>query len=78
MTDIRSGIFGALGLILGVLPTMAVAEPIRGTKEQRAACMGDAITLCSSVIPNKERIAACLASKMSQLSPRCRAQFAKR
>jgi hypothetical protein len=31
--------------------------------EQRAVCMGDAIILCSSAIPNKERIAACLASK---------------
>jgi hypothetical protein len=70
--------FGAIGLLLSVIPTAAFAEPIRGTKEQRAACMGDAIMLCSSVIPNKERIAACLASKMSQLSPRCRAQFAKR
>jgi hypothetical protein len=39
--------------------------------------MMDALTLCSSAIPNKARIAMCLASKMDRLSPRCRAQFAK-
>jgi hypothetical protein len=39
--------------------------------------MGDAMTLCIAAIPNKARIASCLASKMSQLSPRCRAQFEK-
>ena len=75
--SVRSGMFGAAGLLLGVLPTAASAA-IRPTAEQRAACMGDAIMLCSAVIPNKERIAACLVSKMSQLTPRCRAQFDKR
>jgi hypothetical protein len=39
--------------------------------------MGDAISLCLATIPNKARIASCLASKMSQLSPRCRSQFEK-
>jgi hypothetical protein len=38
--------------------------------------MVDAITLCSSAIPNKARIATCLASKIDRLSLRCRAQFA--
>jgi hypothetical protein len=76
MNKLRSGMIGAIGLQLSVLSTAAVAE-IRPTVEQRAACMGDAIILCSSAIPNKERIASCLASKMSQLTPRCRAQFDK-
>jgi hypothetical protein len=39
--------------------------------------MSDAIMLCSHTIPNRARIATCLASKMSRLSPRCRAQFLK-
>jgi hypothetical protein len=71
------GVLGAVGLFLAVLPTAASAE-IRYTPEQRAACMGDALMLCSSAIPNKERIASCLVSKMSELSPRCRAQFTRR
>ena len=77
MIKIRNGMLGAIGVLLSVLPTAAFAET-QGTPEQRAACMGDAIMLCSSAIPDKDRIAACLASKMSRLSPRCRAQFAKR
>jgi hypothetical protein len=73
----RNGVLGAVGLLLSVLPTAAIAQT-QGTPEQRAACMGDALMLCSSAIPDKDRIAACLASKISRLSPRCRAQFAKR
>jgi hypothetical protein len=74
MTKNRSGLLAAAGLLLTVLPTAAFAE-LRETPERRAACMGDAIMLCRSAIPDKERIASCLASKMSQLSPGCRAQF---
>lgn len=76
MTRIRSGLLAAGCLLLGALPTVALAQ-LEETQERRAACMVDAITLCSSAIPNKARIATCLASKMSRLSPRCRAQFAK-
>jgi hypothetical protein len=77
MTRIRTGVIAAAGLLLGALPTVAFAQ-LEETAERRAACMVDAITLCSSAIPNKARIATCLASKMNRLSPRCRAQFAKR
>jgi hypothetical protein len=76
MIRIRNKVFGAAGLLLGALPTVAFAQ-LEETAERRAACMGDAIMLCSSAIPNKARIASCLASKMSRLSPQCRAQFAK-
>jgi hypothetical protein len=77
MIKIRSGTLAAAGLLLVALPTMTFAQ-LEATSERRAACMGDAIMLCSSVIPNKARIASCLASKMDQLTPRCRAQFSKR
>jgi hypothetical protein len=78
MTRLDLGRSGALALALSTLATAACAgDPLRGTAEQRAACMADAIMLCSSAIPNRVRIAACLGSRMSQLSPRCRAQFAK-
>ena len=77
MIRILNGMLGATGLLIGVLPTAAFAQ-LEATAARRAACMGDAVMLCSSAIPNKARIAACLASKMEQLTPRCRAQFAKR
>ncbi len=76
MIKVRIGMLGAVGVLVGVLSTPAAAQ-LKGTAEQRAACMGDAITLCSSAIPDRARIASCLGSKMSQLSPRCRAQFTK-
>jgi hypothetical protein len=75
MIKTRTGMFGAVGLLLCVLSTAALASVSKPTAEERAACMGDAMTLCITAIPNRARIASCLASKMSQLSPRCRAQF---
>ena len=76
MIRIRTAPFAALALLLA-LPTAAIASVSRPTAEERGACMGDALSLCLAAIPNKARIASCLASKMSQLSPRCRAQFDK-
>jgi hypothetical protein len=77
MIKTRTGMFGAVGLLLGVLSTAALASVNKPTAEERAACMGDAMSLYITAIPNRARIASCLASKMSQLSPRCRAQFDK-
>ena len=77
MIRIRTGLFGVVGLLVGVIPTAALASVNKPTAEERGACMGDAMSLCIAAIPNKARIASCLASKMSQLSPRCRAQFDK-
>jgi hypothetical protein len=76
MARIRNCLLAAAGLLVAALPTAASAQ-LEATAERRSACMADAIMLCSSAIPNKARIATCLASKMDQLSPRCRAQFAK-
>jgi hypothetical protein len=45
------------------------------TPEQEQACTSDAFRLCSSEIPNVERVTACMVAKKSQLSPPCRAQF---
>ena len=75
MMRIRTTMFRVLGLLASVLSTAALASVSKPTAEERAACMGDAMTLCIAAIPNRARIASCLASKMSQLSPRCRAQF---
>jgi hypothetical protein len=73
MIRIRVGVLALTGL-LAALPTVALAQ-LEETPERRAACMADAVMFCSSAIPNKARIASCLASKISKLSPQCRAQF---
>jgi len=46
-----------------------------GSAEQRAACTPDVFRLCSSEIPNVDRIIACLKKEKSNLSPGCQAVF---
>jgi hypothetical protein len=77
MTKIRRVLLGAaiVGSLFSFLPTAASA--FQATAEQRAACLGDALSLCSAAIPSTDRVFACLASKKSQLSASCRAQFDK-
>jgi hypothetical protein len=51
-------------------PSLAV-----GTAEERAACTPDVFRLCSSEIPNVDRIVACMKRERSKLSSACRAVF---
>ena len=44
-------------------------------EEQSKACKADAIKLCSEFIPSKDKITACMQSKVKQLSPGCRKMF---
>ncbi|UZE50446.1 hypothetical protein [Rhodopseudomonas sp. P2A-2r] len=43
--------------------------------EQEQLCTGDAMRLCSSDIPDVDRITACMIRQRAQLSPGCRAFF---
>ena len=61
-------IAAVLGLTLLSLPAAA-----QGTAEQRAACEGDAMRLCSQYIPNVQAITACMMQKRRYLSSYCRA-----
>jgi hypothetical protein len=45
------------------------------TSEQEQMCTGDAFRLCSSDIPDVDRVTACMVRQRSQLSPGCRAFF---
>jgi hypothetical protein len=45
------------------------------TPEEEQACTGDAFRLCSSEIPDVDRVTACMVRLRSQLSPGCRAFF---
>jgi hypothetical protein len=45
------------------------------TFEEQQACSGDAFRLCSSEIPDVERVTACMVQNREQLSPGCRVFF---
>jgi hypothetical protein len=70
-TSLRVSV-AALGLAI-VCVSGAVAAP--GTDAQRAACTPDVFRLCSSDIPNVERIVACLKRERPRLSTACQQVF---
>ena len=45
--------------------------------EQEQMCTGDAMRLCSSEIPNVDRITACMIRQRASLSDGCKAVFQK-
>src|SRR5260370_20589641 len=59
----------ATALVLGMLTTASHAY----TLEQQEMCSGDAMRLCSSEIPNVERITACMDRQRDSLSEGCKA-----
>ncbi len=61
----------ATGFALAALGTAANAY----TAEQQQLCTGDAMRLCSSEIPDVDRITACMVQKRAQLSDGCKAVF---
>ena len=77
MTFARSNFRGgrlvvATTLALGLLTTLCHAY----SAEQQQLCTGDAMRLCSSEIPDVDRITACMARQRASLSEGCRAVFA--
>jgi hypothetical protein len=68
---LQLGLFLAASLVASNGPAAAQSY----TAEQQQACTGDAFRLCSSDIPDVDRITACMIRNKSQLSPPCRAQF---
>jgi hypothetical protein len=56
---------------VSTLPVAALAY----TPEQQQACTGDVFRLCSSEIPDVDRITGCMIRNKTQLSAECRAQF---
>jgi hypothetical protein len=76
MLAVRSRAF-QFGLMLATaLPvSMGVTAAQAYTPEQQQACSGDAFRLCSSEIPDVDRVTVCMIAKQSQLSPGCRVFF---
>ena len=52
-----------------VMPATASAQ----SQEDQNACMNDAFNVCGSAIPDRNRVAACLAKNIRRISPACRA-----
>jgi hypothetical protein len=60
-----------IGLALAffaLAPVAATAE----TQEEQQACMDDAFNVCGDAIPDRDRVAACLAHNISKISAACR------
>lgn len=62
-------------VLLGTTIAPALAQSGPNESMQREACMGDAMRLCGAYIPDRDRIRACMAAQVDQLSPSCRAVF---
>ena len=65
----------SLALLLATILAAVVAssEGLAYTAEQQQACTPDAFRLCSSEIPDLDRVTACMVRNRAQLSPQCRA-----
>jgi hypothetical protein len=61
----------ATAMTLGLLTTASHAY----TAEQEQMCTGDAMRLCSSEIPDVDRITACMIRQRALLSDGCKAVF---
>ena len=58
----------ALGFF-ALMPAPASAQ----SQEAQNACMNDAFSVCGDAIPDRNRVAACLAKNIRRISPACRA-----
>src|SRR5437762_1439264 len=61
----------AAAFVLGMMSTAYAYSD-----EQQQMCTGDAFRLCSSEIPDVDRVTACMVQHKSELSAGCKAVFA--
>jgi len=66
---------GLFGLVLAAASLISPNPAFAYTADQQQACTPDAFRLCSSEIPDVERITACMVRNRAQLSPECRIYF---
>ena len=45
------------------------------SREEKIACTGDAVRLCSDAYPDEDALIVCMKAKHAQLSGRCQAAF---
>ena len=58
---------------IAILVASYVTPSAAATVEERSACTPDVLRLCSTDIPNVERIVACMKRERTKLSPACAA-----
>jgi hypothetical protein len=58
---------------LFIAPVTAKAE----SQQDQMACMSDAFNVCGHAIPDRDRVAACLAETLKRLSTGCREVMAR-
>jgi hypothetical protein len=65
---------GIIGVTLSMISSPTTSFAL-GTADERAACTPEVFRLCSSEIPNVDRIIACMKAKKASLSVPCKAVF---
>ncbi|UDL95263.1 cysteine rich repeat-containing protein [Lichenihabitans sp. PAMC28606] len=63
-----------VGALVLVCPTLALAQH-QGSMEDQLACTPDVYRLCSSMIPDEDKIVACLERNKPTLSAACQKVF---
>jgi hypothetical protein len=61
-----------IGIALAFL-TLAPAAATAQTQEEQQACTDDAFSVCGQDIPDRDKVAACLARNIDRISQACRA-----
>jgi hypothetical protein len=70
ITQVRNA---GIALAIAVCCVASACAPARaGAQEDQRACMNDALTVCSQFVPDRDRVAGCLISNRSRISPACR------
>ncbi|AMN42263.1 hypothetical protein [Rhodoplanes sp. Z2-YC6860] len=65
--------FALAAVLVAFTPVTASAQ----SQEDQQACMNDAFTVCGDAIPDRARVAACLARNINRISAPCRMVMAR-
>ena len=71
----KISISGSKVLLATALVLCGLSAANAYTAEEQQACTNDAFRLCSSAIPDVDRVTACMVQHKAELSPACRTQF---
>jgi hypothetical protein len=77
MYEIRRGVLGIAAVVALSFSATAGFAAGPSDAEKRAACTGDVMRFCFSLVPDMNRIEGCLRAHRPQLSPTCQALFSK-